>query len=435
MTREELLLLIENYLQDNVDKKEFIPGVTQIPVSGAIVSDEDILSVIDTALDKWFTEGKKCAVFAKKLSEFFDKPYCLLTNSGSSASLVAMTVMARKAKKSRFVLTSALAFPTTIAPIYQNNLIPFFVDVNIKDLSPDLNQVEEVLNSTDIAGAIFTHTLGFPYKENKLYELFGDEKFIISDGCDAFGANVPVIHDDYVSYYPVGTFSDALTLSFFPAHQIFSSGEGGAVLFSNKEDYEVGRSLISWGRACRCKPGQDNVCGKRFSYTNQGTLPDGYDHKYIFERLGYNLKMIELQAAMGITQLNVVDEFIQKRKDNVVKLLHALSDSKYLKFINIIYLNSSSPFGFPIFVKQDAPFSANELISYLESVKIRTRRFFAGNIIRQPGFHSYPRMNKDLSTTDYIMNNGLWIGCYPGITDEMIDYMADKIKEFERRYK
>jgi len=429
--RDRILKLVEKYYTETKGKDEiFIPGETVINASGIKVRSDDIVSIVDTALDGWFTEFVACTKFKQELKTYLNKKHCVLTNSGSSASLVAMSTMLELFPSRKFVLTTALAFPTTVAPIYQNNSIPIYVDVDLKTLSPNMSQVEEFIKKHNVSGAIFTHTMGIPYPEHLVRELLGDDRFLISDGCDALGARIK--QGD-----ALGKYSDMLTLSFFAAHMISTSGEGGAVLFNKEEYYKPAFSIVSWGRSCRCAPGQDNACGKRFSHTNQGNLPYGYDHKYVFDRLGYNLKMTELQAAMGITQMNYIDHEVMRRRENYLLLSSSLSknNDEYLIFGTSCNINSTSPFGFPIYVKEGAPFTANELIKYLEDHKIRTRRFFAGNITKQPGYKDMPYIYTNLSITDYIMNNGFWIGCHSGITSQMIEYIEEIINNFMEKYK
>jgi len=423
--KDEILELVNKYWLPKQDKL-FIPGVSPIPASFPTINSEDIASVIDITLDGWFTEFKACAQFGKALEKYTGKKHAVLVNSGSSASLVAMSTML-EGRREKFVLTTALAFPTTVAPIYQNNKIPIYIDVDIETLSPNWEQARDMLDEhgDDIAGSIFTHTLGFPYDEQRFsVALKEKDKFLISDSCDSLGAKVGINGEH------AGSFSDAMTLSFFPAHQV-TCGEGGAILFDDDELYKKARSYVNWGRSCYCLPGQSNACGKRFTWENRGTLPEGYDHKYIFDRLGYNLKMTEWQAALGLSQINKIDEFVDIRQSNYIDLKFRIWQHIFLPSIK---LSHTSPFGVPIMVHKDAPFSANEMIKFLESKKIYTRRFFAGNITRQPGYMNLPYIYKDLTNTDYIMNSGFWIGCHPGITRQMLDYMIEMINEFVEKY-
>jgi len=429
--REKILELVREYYREkNEDNKIFIPGVSPIHASGITVRSKDIVSIVNTALDGWFTEFKACEQFRLKLKAHLDKKHCVLTNSGSSASLVAMSTMLELFPSRKFVLTTALAFPTTVAPIYQNNSIPIYVDVDLDTLSPNMSQVETFIKKHNVSGAIFTHTMGVPYPEHLVRELLGEDKFLISDGCDALGARVK--QGD-----ALGNYSDMLTLSFFPAHQISTAGEGGAVLFNKEEYYKPAFSFVNWGKSCYCSPGQDNICGKRFSHVNQGKLPYGYDHKYVFDRIGYNLKMTELQAAMGGTQIDFIDSEVTARRENYLLLYLALSqdNEEYLTVGSTFPVGNSSPFGFPIYVKEGAPFTAKKLIAYLEDHKIRTRRFFAGNITKQPGYKDMPYIYTNLSVTDYIMNNGFWIGCHSGITTQMVEYVKQTMNDFMSKYK
>jgi dTDP-4-amino-4,6-dideoxygalactose transaminase/intein/homing endonuclease len=816
--KERILNLVQEYYSEtNEDNTLFIPGISPIHASGIMVRAKDIASIVNYALDGWFTEFKACDKFKRDLKLYLDKKHCILVNSGSSASLVAVSTMVENYPDGKFILTTALAFPTTVSPIYQNNKIPIYVDVDLNTLSPNLEQVERFVAEhgdgvADLSGAIFTHTLGMPYPEYDIRKIIGEDRFLISDSCDALGANVKREKDGQEIISSIGEYSDMITQSYFAAHMISTAGEGGAILFNNPKYYKPAFSYVNWGKSCFpkdtpittdigikkiqdlqpgdivithngnespvtdalhrkysgkvykincrnrpriivteehpflvyvggnfvwkavkdlkisdilvekvsrltvsenkfiwkyktvanekfevldfddalfrligywlsqgnvakglkgksgykenkyfyyrvdfsfhvdkkeiindlkiqmeksfgcsgverkdnnskvaiisfksrkayeffsqfcgcgaankhipyvmmrsnperlihavwgfvlgdgnknfqgynlssisyelieqmrrillqngiltsahvrtkdkhkesivngkvieqkhdlwtlslygvnaerfsnlsgdyykartkkrmtyikdgyahykirdiesynvldldvynvevekdhsyhawgvavhncfCIPGQDNACGERFSKVNQGKMPDGYDHKYIFDRLGYNLKMTELQAAMGITQLEYIDYEVEMRKETYLYLYSALakSNAEHLDFLSLSMISRSSPFGFPIFVKEDAPFSANDLIFYLEQNQIKTRRFFAGNITKQPGYMNLPYLKGDLSVTDYIMNNGFWIGCHSGITAQMIAFIQEKIEDFMEKY-
>lgn len=421
MNKTEILDQIRKYAEDKLKPKEFIPGETYIPPSSPSLNDDDVATICDAALNFWYTEHKYCAKFSRALEKYLDKKHCVLCNSGSSASLLALTALINRTKKRypkrKYVLTTALGFPTTVAPIYQNGFIPIYIDVDITSLQPDIDQVFYFIkqNSEEIAGVVFAHTLGFQYDEMEINNVLPNDVWLISDCCDAIGAK------------GIGQYSDAITLSFFPAHQIFS-GEGGAVLVDDIDLAEDIRSLNNWGRDCYCLPGQHNVCGCRFEVEAMGIydLPEGWDHKYTFTSIGYNLKMTELQAALGWSQLNRVEDFITKRRDNYNKLWRANINKAD---VHSIYCNMCSPFGYPIYYDGDVP----EFISYLEEAKIGTRRVFGGNLTRQPAYKNLPYLHKDLSVTDLVMNNMFWIGCHPSLTEEMLDYMIDTINTYLER--
>jgi len=411
----------------NYRMKKFVAGVTVIPVSGQVIHDDDVAVLHDVVDSRWYTDSKQCAKFRRSLGKQFIKSHVVLTNSGSSASLVAMSTAVEKIERDshfpdfRYVLTTALAFPTTVAPIYQVGKIPLYVDIDPKTLTPDMDQVYEVSDKLGhkIAGAIFTHTLGFPFDESKISPLFN---FLISDGCDSIGTEF--------NNFPVGTFSNLMTLSFFPAHHI-TSGEGGAVLTNLPEWAAIADSYVNWGRSCYCNPGQSNTCGKRFEWETKD-LPEGWDHKYIFDRLGYNLKMTEFQAALGNSQLSRIDEYVLARRENFDNYLIELDKySEYIDFVVELDGGFASPFGFPIIVKDVAPFTPRELIMYLEEHKITTRRFFGGNLTRQPAFSNMPYQHAgSLIGTDYLTNNAFWIGVQPSLTDEMKAYVVQVFEDF-----
>jgi CDP-6-deoxy-D-xylo-4-hexulose-3-dehydrase len=408
--------------------KQFVAGKTVIPVSGQQISDQDVEVLHKVVDDRWYTDHKRCSEFRRNLGKYFNKKYVILTNSGSSASLIAMLTAIEKVEQDakwsdfKYVITTALAFPTTVAPIYQAGKIPLYVDIDPLTLAPNIDQVQDAGDKflSGIIGAIFTHTLGFPFRESKFSWLFN---FLISDCCDGAGAEVFGV--------PVGSYSDLMTLSFFPAHQICSA-EGGAILTNHETWKTIAESYINWGKSCYCLPGNSNSCGQRFTWDKLGDLPEGWDHKYVFDRLGYNLKMTEFQAALGNSQLSSLDEFVITRNANFHFYRHELD--KYSEFLQFIVASEDcypSPFGFPIIVKEDAPFTAQELLYYLEKHKITTRRIFGGNIVWQPAFKNLPRMiYNNLKATDYVANNGFFIGVQPSLTDEMKFYVIDIFEDF-----
>jgi CDP-6-deoxy-D-xylo-4-hexulose-3-dehydrase len=397
--KKDILSLVRDYSDKKLKPKKFIPGKSKVPASGASLSSDDIESLTEAVLSFWYTEGKFCKRFSNALSGKFIQTNVTLCNSGSSA------------------------FPTAIAPIYQTGHIPIYVDIDPRTLSPDFEQYQNIVEKykDKIAGVSFVHTLGFPFDEQAFDEI--SPGFTIIDCCDAMGAEI-LVGDDWL---PVGTFSDVVTLSFFPAHHIFT-GEGGAVLSSNDHVSKIVDSFANWGRDCYCAPGQDNTCGKRFDHSFR-RLPDHYDHKYTFTRLGYNLKMTEFQAALGFSQLDRLSTFVEKRKKNyeyLFKNLYVYNDD--LLFLRRWEGGTASPFGFPILVNTSA-FTTEELIQYLEEHKVSTRRVFAGNITRQPGYN-LPSITMGLSGSNKVMEQMFWIGVSPNITKQMLDYVIEVFDAF-----
>ena len=418
MSKKKILEDVKEYVEKEFPKKRFIAGKTIIPASGASISSDDISAIVESALQGWFTDFKFCEKFRQEIFKVTGKKYVVLTNSGSSASLLAITACLDKYEWGDCVITTAVGFPTTVAPIIQNSMTPIFIDIDPSTLSPSRDQYEEVLdrNWEGIAGSIFAHTLGFPFRTTEF--LIGEgKKFLISDTCDALG--IPI---DYKG--------DAITLSFFPAHQI-TTGEGGAVCTNDEELFELIRSYGSWGRDCYCKPGQSNTCGKRFGH-EFANMPKGYDHKYTFSRFGYNLKMTEMQAALGLSQIKRLPEFVKARRFNYDRLAIGLPKkaSEYFDLIEVPEWSNPSPFGFPMVRKSGSPFQLPEFIRHLELHKISTRRLFGGNLTRQPMFDHWGEVGQDLSGSDKLMNDLVWIGCHPGIDDEMMDYMLEIIESF-----
>jgi CDP-6-deoxy-D-xylo-4-hexulose-3-dehydrase len=418
MSKKKILEDVKEYVEKEFPKKRFIAGKTIIPASGASISPDDISSIVESALQGWFTDFKFCEKFRQEISKVTGKKYVVLTNSGSSASLLAITACLEKYKWGDQVITTAVGFPTTVAPIVQNNMTPRFIDIDPSTLSPSRDQCEEVLDMAweGIVGSIFAHTLGFPFRTTEF--LIGEgKKFLISDTADALG--IPI---DYTG--------DAITLSFFPAHQI-TTGEGGAVCTDDKGLFTLLQSYANWGRDCYCKPGQSNTCGKRFEHEFKN-MPRGYDHKYTFSRFGYNLKITEMQAALGLSQIKRLPEFVKARRFNYDRLVIGFPKkaSEYFDLIEVPEWSKPSPFGFPMVRKSGSPFQLPEFISYLEQHKISTRRLFGGNLTRQPMFDHWGEVGQDLSGSNKLMNDLVWIGCHPGIDNEMIDYMLEIIESF-----
>jgi len=426
--REQILSLTAEYFESAFPKSEFIPGVTPIPVSGKVIDAADLGSVVDSALDAWFTTGRFASEFERKLARFVGVRCASLVNSGSSANLVALSALTspklgdRSLKPGDEVITLAAGFPTTINPIFQNNLVPVFVDVTIPSYQIDVSQLE-VARSERTKAIFIAHTLGNVFDLDavtdfaKKYSLW-----LIEDCCDALGSTW--------RGRPVGTFGDIATLSFYPAHHI-TMGEGGAVLTDRPDLKVLIESFRDWGRDCWCDPGKDNTCGKRFEW-QLGKLPCGYDHKYTFCHVGYNLKTTDLQAALGASQIDKLPGFIERRKENYRYLREALEH-----LANVLVLPDATPgsdpswFGFPIGVREGAAFSRNELIRHLEGKKIATRLLFGGNLTRQPAYEGRTyRAIGNLKNSDFVMSRVFWIGVYPGLTTPMLDFVVKTMTSF-----
>jgi CDP-6-deoxy-D-xylo-4-hexulose-3-dehydrase len=407
-----------------VQHKEFIQGKDYIPYAGRVYDEKEMISLVDSALDFWLTAGKFAKQFETEFAKFLGAKYCLLTNSGSSACLLAISALTspklgeKRLKPGDEVITVAAAFPTTVNPIIPNNLVPIFLDVDVGTYNIQADKIEEAL--TEKTKAIFlAHTLGNPFNPDKVLEIC--EKYnlwLIENNCDALGSK-------YNGKY-TGTFGHIATFSFYPAHHI-TMGEGGALVAKDALLKKLIESFRDWGRDCWCEPGHDNTCGKRFGW-QLGTLPFGYDHKYIYSHPGYNLKVTDMQAAVGVAQLKKLPSFIEARKKNF-KLLY----DNLKKYANYFILPEVEPeadpswFGLPITVRKDAGFTKNDIVNYLEDNKIATRMLFAGNITRHPSFENVKyRVYGDLTNTDRIMNDTFWIGVYPGLSEKILKYILKK---------
>jgi CDP-6-deoxy-D-xylo-4-hexulose-3-dehydrase len=426
--RRQILELTAQYHAAKFPTREFVAGESAVPVSGKVIGPEDICSVVDSALDGWFTTGRFAKEFERKLAKFVGVRSASLVNSGSSANLVALTALtspklgARQLKPGDEVLTVAAGFPTTVNPIFQNRLVPVFVDVSLPTYEIDATKLEAAY-SPKMKAVMIAHTLGNVFDLDavtafcKKYNLW-----LIEDCCDALGSTY--------KGRKVGTFGDIATVSFYPAHHI-TMGEGGAVLTDKLNLKTLIDSYRDWGRDCWCDPGCDNTCGKRFDW-QLGSLPCGYDHKYTYSHIGYNLKATDMQAALGLSQIAKLPQFIARRKENFAYLKAAL---KPLEDVLILPEASegSDPswFGFPIAVKPDAPFTRDELTGALEAAKIGTRLLFAGNLLRQPAYEGWEyRVVGELTNTDFVMNQVFWIGVYPGLTTAMLDYIVKTAVQF-----
>lgn len=409
----------------------FVPGETFISPHGTKLDGLDVSKLVEASLTGWVTEGAYAKEFSDKLRAFYNHQVRSVTlcNSGSSANLLALTAITQKefgeraAQPGDEVITAAVGFPTTINGIIQNGLVPVFVDVNLSTYVPDVNLIEEAISEKTKA-IIVAHPLGNAFDARKLREICDNYNlWLIEDTCDALGTTL----DGRL----VGTWGDMSTLSFYPAHHI-TMGEGGAVLSQSPMVAKVLNSLRDWGRDCWCSPGKDGTCGKRFSQSWKG-MPEGYDHKYVFNRVGYNLKLTDLQAALGTSQLKKLPQFIEKRKRNFELLYEGLREfDEY--FILPQATEGSDPawFGFPLTIKAyTTEFTRNQLINFLERKKIGTRLLFGGNLIRQPAYQDVEyRIHKDLFNADIIMKNCFWIGCHPQVDENQINYIVECFKDF-----
>jgi CDP-4-dehydro-6-deoxyglucose reductase, E1 len=425
--REQIRALTAKYHREAFPKTGFDPGKSTVPVSGKVINEADLCSVVDSALDGWFTTGRFARAFETKMARFTGARSCSLVNSGSSANLLALTALTspklgdRRLQPGDEVITAAAGFPTTVNPIIQNRLIPVFVDVTLPTLQIDGSQLEHALSSRTRA-IMVAHSLGNAFDVDTVMTFARKHNlWVIEDCCDALGTTF--------AGRMVGTFGDLATLSFYPAHHI-TMGEGGAVLTNTPLLKTLVESFRDWGRDCWCEPGADNTCGKRFDW-ELGSLPAGYDHKYIYTHIGYNLKSTDLQAALGLSQLERIEQFIQLRRHNFQYLKDALEPLSDILMLPIPTEGANpSWFGFPLGVREGAPFSRNQLVRALEAAKIGTRLLFAGNLLRQPAYKQIAfRQVGGLPNTDYAMRHVLWLGVFPGLTPPMLDHMVATIRQ------
>lgn len=429
--RQKILDLAVEYHELTHQPKPFTPGESVVPVSGKVMSGNDMRNLVDASLDMWLTAGRFSEEFEPRFAQFFGRAHALLVNSGSSANLLALSALTspllkdRRLKPGDEVITTATGFPTTINPIIQNGLIPVFLDVDIPTYNIDVSKLEEA-RSDKTRAIMVAHTLGNPFDLSAI-KAFADKYglWLIEDCCDALGAT----YDGK----PVGTFGHIATCSFYPAHHI-TMGEGGAVLTDRALLRRILESMRDWGRDCWCAPGKDNTCGKRFGW-HLGQLPEGYDHKYTYNHIGYNLKVSDMQAAVGLSQLDRAPEFIARRRENFAYLKAALSD-----LTDVLILPEATPnsdpswFGFPIAVRPDSGRTRDQVVQFLEGRKIGTRLLFGGNLLRQPAYENIEcRVIGEMTNADFVMQNVFWIGVFPGLKKEHLDYMAQSIRDAVRR--
>ena len=426
--RASILTKVRHYAEAKFAKKPFLPGETPIPPSGKVLGPEELVNLVDASLDAWLTTGRFNDAFEKRLAAYLGVAHAITCNSGSSANLLALTALTspllgdRALKEGDEVITAAAGFPTTVNPILQNKLIPVFVDSHIPTYNPTPEAIEAAISSKTKA-IMLAHTLGNPYAVEEIRAIADQHGlWLIEDCCDALGSTY--------RRKRVGTFGHIGTLSFYPAHHI-TMGEGGAVFTSDPMLKKIVESFRDWGRDCWCHPGCDNTCGKRFGWQH-GDLPPGYDHKYVYSHLGYNLKITDMQAAIGLAQLDRIDEFVAARKRNFDHLRAQLQGTEEFLILPEATPDSSpSWFGFPISVREEAPFDRIDLLRYLDQLRIGTRLLFAGNLVRQPYFANREcRRYSTLIGADIIMRSTFWVGIWPGLSEEEIDYIAEHLVEF-----
>ena len=432
MKRKEIIEASRDYFNTEQSNKEFVPGQTYIPPTGKVLDADDCANLIDASLDMWLTAGRFADEFEIELSKKFGRKLAKLTVSGSAANLLAFsTLTSPKLGKNRImpgdeVITVAAGFPTTVAPIIQNGCIPVFVDIDIATHNVNVDAIEQAIGPKTKA-IMIAHSLGNPFDAPRIAALCKQHRlYLIEDCCDAFGATI--------EGKGVGTFGDLATLSFYPAHHI-TMGEGGAVLMDQIKLARICESFRDWGRDCYCKPGHDNTCGKRFEW-QLGDLPQGYDHKYTYSHIGYNLKVSDMQAAVGLSQLKKIDTFIEKRVSNFQKLTDSILDAGLDEFFYLpLPTPNSKPswFGYLLTLKQSCGIDRTALTSTLEKYKVGTRLLFGGNLIKQPAFRGQEfKVIGDLKNTNKIMKDSFWIGVWPGINDQMIDYMVNTLNKIVR---
>jgi CDP-6-deoxy-D-xylo-4-hexulose-3-dehydrase len=407
--------------------KAFVPGETNVPVSGKVLDADDYVALVESSLDGWLTAGRFHEEFERGLARFVGVRNALFVNSGSSANLVALSGLTspklgkRALKPGDEVITVAAGFPTTVNPIIQNGMIPVFVDVEIGTYDAIIDQIREAI-SPKTRAIMMAHTLGNPFDVAAIKAICKEhDLWLVEDSCDALGST----YDGKRT----GSFGDTATVSFYPAHHI-TTGEGGAVFVNSPLVKKQVESFRDWGRDCYCATGHDNTCHKRFEW-QLGDLPFGYDHKYIYSHIGYNLKATDMQAALGVSQLKKLDKFVAARKSNFSYLKSALSDIQDFVMPEATPNSDPSWFGFPITIRPDSGIDRTSLLRHLDEKKIGTRLLFAGNLLKQPAYRNIEhRVIGDLKNSDLVMTNTFWLGVYPGLTEEMLNYVSEVVHDF-----
>ena len=428
--RQQILSLVKTYWETQFAPAEFVPGQSPVPVSGRVFDADELQRLVDSSLDFWLTTGRFADEFERRLSKWVGVRSSSLVNSGSSANLLAVACLTSPTLEDRAlrpgdeVITVASGFPTTVNPLLQHGLVPVFVDVTLPTYNVNVDELEAAIGPRTRA-VFLAHTLGNPFELDRVAALCEKHNlWLIEDCCDALGTTYQGRR--------AGTWGDLATLSFYPAHHI-TMGEGGAVLTQRPQLRKLIESFRDWGRDCWCAPGKDNTCGKRFDWS-LGDMPHGYDHKYIYSHIGYNLKATDMQAAVGCAQLDKLDGFIAARKQNFAHLRHGLADLE-----DALLLPEATPgsdpswFGFPLAVRPESGRSRNDLVRHLTARGIGTRLLFGGNLLRQPAYKNiHCRRASDFRIADYITDNVFWIGVYPGLTPVMLDFVTDTIRQWFR---
>ena len=421
--RAQILGLVREYYTEAFPKEEFVPGETQVHFAGRVFDDEELVHLVDSSLDFWLTTGRFAHRFEKEFARFFGLRHSILVNSGSSANLVALSALTshrlgkKQLKRGDEVITVATGFPTTLNPIIQNGLVPVFVDVHVPTYNIDVSQLEAALSDRTRA-VMIAHTLGNPFDLDAVTSFCKEhDLFLIEDCCDALGST----YDGKM----VGTFGDLATVSFYPAHHI-TMGEGGAVVTNKGRMKVLVESFRDWGRDCWCDPGKEDTCGKRFGW-QLGDLPYGYDHKYIYSHVGYNLKLTDMQAAVGIAQLAKAPDFIEARRRNYVTLREGLADlEEHFILPEATPRSDPSWFGLPLAIRPGSPVPREHMLDYLNARKVSTRLLFGGNMLRQPAYRDIEhRKIGELPNSDFVMDQVFWVGVYPGLTDASVAHMLD----------
>jgi CDP-4-dehydro-6-deoxyglucose reductase, E1 len=425
--RAQILELTREYYGEAFPDRPFVAGTSPVPVSGRVFDGEDLVSLVDSSLDFWLTTGRFAHQFERRFAKVFGRRHCVLVNSGSSANLTAFSALtspklgSRRVKPGDEVITTASGFPTTVNPIIQQGAVPVFLDVHVPTYNVDVTHLEDALSDKTRA-VMIAHTLGNPFDLGTVAKFCEEhDLWLVEDCCDAVGATYDGRH--------VGTFGQFATTSFYPAHHI-TMGEGGAVICHQGKLKVLAESFRDWGRDCWCEPGKENTCGKRFDQ-QFGDLPHGYDHKYVYSHIGFNLKLTDMQAAIGLAQLDKLDGFVAARRRNFARLTEGMRDLDEVFLLPEPTPNSDpSWFGFPLAVRPEAPIDRNEVIAALEGRGIATRLLFGGNLLRQPAYRDIEhRVVGELRNADFVMERVFWLGVYPGLHDPHLDYVVDVLHE------
>ncbi len=426
--RGKIIQLVADYAKVALEPPSFVPGKSSVPVSGKVLGAPELVNLVEASLDAWLTTGRFNDLFEEKLASWFLGRWTRTTNSGSSANLLAITGLTshllgdRRLRAGDEVITVAAGFPTTVNPILQNRMVPVFVDVDLPTCNVDPQALEAAITEKSKA-IVLAHTLGNPFNLEAITRLAQQHGlWLVEDCCDALGSQY--------QGKPVGTFGDVATVSFYPAHHI-TMGEGGAVVSPHGDLNRAIESLRDWGRDCWCQPGRDNTCRRRYDHLFEG-LPEGYDHKYVYSHVGYNLKITDMQAAVGLAQLERLEGFIAQRKFNFAYLRSRLEPLAHFFILPRATVGSDPAwFGFPLTIREGAPFKRKQLLQMLEQKKIGTRLLFGGNLTRQPYMkHQNFRISGSLDNTNTIMNHTFWLGIYPGLDSAALDYVADSLFSF-----